>query len=302
MNLHNFKESFYELIEHASIYYNVDEAYIEKDYYVSLLLKEINSRFPYIVFKGGTSLSKCYKIIDRFSEDIDLTLDVNNQTQSSKKNLKHKIIEVCNELEFELLNESQIRSRRDYNCYEIKYPIQFDGIGIKQFLLVETVFMVKSFPDEIKPVTCMVYDFWKQINDEDAISEFKMEPFEIRVQTLERTFVDKVFAICDYAVSNNTTGFSRHIYDLYKLSKYVVLDYAFKNLVNIVREERKKHNRCYTAQDKYDIPYILKQIIEKNTYYDDYNEVTRKILFDETSYETAITIINKIIESGVFEK
>ncbi len=162
--------------------------------------------------------------------------------------------------------------------------------------------MVKSFPDEIKPVTCMVYDFWKQINDEDAISEFKIEPFEIRVQTLERTFVDKVFAICDYAISNNTTGFSRHIYDLYKLSKYVVLDYAFKNLVNIVREERKKHNRCYTAQDKYDIPYILKQIIEKNTYYDDYNDVTRKILFDETSYETAITIINKIIESGVFEK
>jgi len=302
MNLHKNKKEFYETILMISSKLNTTPAIVEKDYYVSLFLKHLVKKVPNILFKGGTSLSKCHKVINRFSEDIDLTLDMDNQTQSCKKNLKHKIIEVCNELEFELLNESQIRSRRDYNRYEIKYPIQFDGIGIKQFLLVETVFMVKSFPDEIKPVTCMVYDFWKQISDEAAISEFKMEPFEIRVQTLERTFVDKVFAICDYAVSNNTTGFSRHIYDLYKLSKYVVLDYAFKNLVNIVREERKKHNRCYTAQDKYDIPYILKQIIEKNTYYDDYNEVTRKILFDETSYETAITIINKIIESGVFEK
>lgn len=44
--------------------------------------------------------------------------------------------------------------------------------------------MVKSFPDELQHVTCMVYDFWKQINDEAAINEFKMNPFEIHVQTL----------------------------------------------------------------------------------------------------------------------
>ena len=49
-------------------------AIIEKDYYVTLVLKEIATRNPDIVFKGGTSLSKCYKIIDRFSEDIDLNI------------------------------------------------------------------------------------------------------------------------------------------------------------------------------------------------------------------------------------
>lgn len=302
MNLHKNKKEFYDTILMVSSKLNTTPAIVEKDYYVSLFLQHLVKKVPNILFKGGTSLSKCHKVINRFSEDIDLTLDINNQTQSCKKNLKQKIIEVCVELEFELLNESQIRSRRDYNCYEIKYPIQFDGVGIKQFLLVETVFMVKSFPDELKYVTCMVYDFWKQNNDETAINEFQVKPFEIRVQTLERTFVDKVFAICDYAVSNNTTGFSRHIYDLYKLSNYVVLDCKFKKLVNIVREERKKHSRCYTAQDQYNIPYILKEIFEKKIYYDDYNDVTRKILFDETSYDTAITIINKIIESGVFEK
>ena len=48
---------------------------IEKDYYVTMLLKLLSDKIPYIVFKGGTSLSKCYKVIKRFSEDIDITID-----------------------------------------------------------------------------------------------------------------------------------------------------------------------------------------------------------------------------------
>ncbi len=59
----------------ASEYFNVAPALIEKDYYVTLILKCLNQEIPGLLFKGGTSLSKCYKLIDRFSEDIDLTLD-----------------------------------------------------------------------------------------------------------------------------------------------------------------------------------------------------------------------------------
>lgn len=49
---------------------------IEKDYYVTVLLKLLAEKIPFIVFKGGTSLSKCHKVIRRFSEDIDLTINV----------------------------------------------------------------------------------------------------------------------------------------------------------------------------------------------------------------------------------
>lgn len=45
---------------------------MEKDYYLTLFLKSLVARQRGIVFKGGTSLSKCHKVIDRFSEDIDL--------------------------------------------------------------------------------------------------------------------------------------------------------------------------------------------------------------------------------------
>ena len=179
--------------------------------------------------------------------------------------------------------------------------VHFEGAGIKQYLLVETVFLVKAYPDEIKTATSMIYDFWKEIGEEAAIDEYEMKPFEIRVQTLDRTLIDKVFALCDYAVSNNTTGYSRHIYDLYRLLSVVVLDDKLRVLVKEVREDRKTNERCYTAQDKYDITSILQQIIDEKIYYKDYMDITEKVLFDGTSYETAITALQKIIESRVFD-
>lgn len=301
MNLHKNPQEFYDTLLALGDRLNTSPAIIEKDYYVTMFLEALSKRVPNLLFKGGTSLSKCYKIINRFSEDIDLTLDAENQTQGKKRNLKHEIIDVCNELGLELINEADIRSRRDYNRYEIKYPIRFEGAGIKQYLLVETVFMVKSYPDEIKTATSMIYDFWKEIGDEAAIEEYEMNPFEIRVQSLDRTLVDKVFAICDYAVSNNTTGYSRHIYDLRRLLSIVALDDKLKALVKEVRADRKTHERCYTAQDQYDIPSILKKIIDEKIYYKDYEKITKKVLFDGTSYETSITALQTIIESGVFE-
>ena len=50
---------------------------IEKDWWVTITLKAIfSSKFAqHLVFKGGTSLSKAYNLIERFSEDIDLSID-----------------------------------------------------------------------------------------------------------------------------------------------------------------------------------------------------------------------------------
>lgn len=162
--------------------------------------------------------------------------------------------------------------------------------------------MVKTYPDEIKTATSMIYDFWKDIGDEKAIKEYEMRPFEIRVQALERTLIDKVFALCDYTVSNNIVGHSRHIYDLYRLLSVVALDDKLKTLVKEVREDRKLHKFCYTAQDQYDIPSILKRIISKKIYYNDYVSITRKVLFDGTDYDSSITALTMIVESGVFKK
>lgn len=301
MILHKDKENFDIVIKAASRYFNVSSAIIEKDYYVTLFLFELVKLVPDLVFKGGTSLSKCYKIIDRFSEDIDITLDEKHQSQSYRRNLKNKILEICNELKLNLLNESDIKSRRDYNCYKVDYPAKHSLLGVKPKLLIETVFIVKSFPTEVRKASSMIYDYLKVNGNVEAIIKYELEPFEIRVQTLERTFVDKVFAICDYVISNNIEGHSRHIYDLYKLSNVVILDDKLKTLVKEVKQDRKNSKHCYTAQDNIDIVNILKQIIDEKIYYNDYEDITKKVLFDKTSYETSIGVLYKIISSGVFE-
>lgn len=87
-SLHNDKEAFYDIILATSNALGIEMAIVEKDYYVSLLLKEINKNYPDIIFKGGTSLSKCYKIINRFSEDIDIGINADKATEGMRKNLK----------------------------------------------------------------------------------------------------------------------------------------------------------------------------------------------------------------------
>lgn len=96
MNLHKNKDEFLNTLIQVNKEKNIALAILEKDYYVTLLLKEVVKKIPNLVFKGGTSLSKCYKIINRFSEDIDLTIDCDNITQGIKRECNYKIIEIIN--------------------------------------------------------------------------------------------------------------------------------------------------------------------------------------------------------------
>ena len=73
--LHNDRETFEQVILKVASETGIEPGIIEKDYYVTLFLKRIVELQPNIIFKGGTSLSKCYKVIKRFSEDIDLNID-----------------------------------------------------------------------------------------------------------------------------------------------------------------------------------------------------------------------------------
>ena len=301
MVLHEDKENFDIVIKSASRYFNVSSAIIEKDYYVTLILCELAKEVPDLLFKGGTSLSKCYKIIDRFSEDIDITLDARNLSQTKRRKLKYTIIEICKKLDLNLLNENETRSRRDYNCYKIDYCASNCLIGLNPQLLVETVFMIKAFPSEVKQASSMIYDYLKVIGNDAAIKQYELQPFNIHVQTLERTFIDKVFAICDYMLENKIERHSRHIYDLSRLISVIKLDDSLKKLVYVVRNERKEKDKCFSAQDGVNVPNLLRQLIETNFYKKDYEECTQKLLFKPLSYEEAIKSIVKIIKSGVFD-
>ena len=78
--LHENREEFTNAVNLASEYFHILPIIAEKDYYVTMILKLLSEKAPECVFKGGTSLSKCHHVIDRFSEDIDITFS-NTLTQ-----------------------------------------------------------------------------------------------------------------------------------------------------------------------------------------------------------------------------
>lgn len=86
MKLHTHPEEFRELITVVANEKHISESAVERDYYIVMMLKSLADS-PYAdqcVFKGGTSLSKCYPgSIDRFSEDIDLIGSLSFLTKSS---------------------------------------------------------------------------------------------------------------------------------------------------------------------------------------------------------------------------
>lgn len=105
---------------------------------------------PNIVFKGGTSLSKCYKLIDRFSEDIDINFHHSiNPNDRAKRNLKGAIVNAVNNAKLELTNGPEIRSRKNFNQYKVSFPSSIVSSGnLKEHLLVESYVSLKSYPCE----------------------------------------------------------------------------------------------------------------------------------------------------------
>lgn len=299
--LHNDKSLFEQVVLRVSEDTGIEASIIEKDYYVTLFLHRIVEKLPNIIFKGGTSLSKCYKLIDRFSEDIDLNIDTETHpTEGQRKKLKESIVSIIDEFGFTLTNSDNIRSRRDYNRYIVDYPTIFPTSYLKEHLIVETAVYIKAYPCKRMQASSLIYDYLKRSGYDEMIEQYGLLPFELNVQTAERTLVDKVFALGDYYLSDAVHEHSRHVYDIYKLLNVVTLDDSMKQLVRDVREERKPHVNCRCAKDGIDMNALLREIVDKAVYKQDYEDITAKILFEDLPYETAVTALQKIIVSGIF--
>ena len=299
--LHKDREIFEDILLRVSAEYGIDAAIIEKDYYVTLLLKNIAGLVPDVIFKGGTSLSKCYRLIERFSEDIDISIfEEVKPTESRRRKLKEGIVKAVELSELTLENKDDIRSRRDFNRYIIAYPSVFSSSAVKPKLIVETAVFTGIYPTEIQTVGNYIFDYLSKNNALNFVDTTTLRPFPIKVQKPERTFIDKVFALCDYHLAGSHEQHSRHIYDIYRLFSTIKTDGSLKELIEKVRKERKLLSMCPSAQDSVDINALLKEIIEKEVYKADYNNTTYRLLFKKVPYEEAVETLKKISELKIF--
>ena len=290
MYLHENKDDFLEAIATVAAAKGITSQIVEKDYYVTLLLRLLAENLPFIVFKGGTSLAKCHHVIKRFSEDIDLTIDT-KITQGQKAFVKEALQNVTKKLSLQITNIEDIWTRRNYNRYVIHYP--------SAEIIVETSYKTISYPTKRMHVSNYLGDYFSEYNSA-LVKDLLLDEFDMKVQQIDRTLADKVFAVCDYCLQQRTERNSRHLYDIYKLLPLVALDEKFRSLINDVRKDRLLSPVCLSAKENINPQDILEKIVCEKVYEHDYNSITKKLLNEEVDYQVAITALESIIASNLF--
>ena len=293
-----YKKEWTEIIETVAAEEHRQTQMVEKDTIQSMILFKLSkSELPF-VFKGGTSLSKAYGLIDRFSEDIDLSMN-RKPTESEKKKTKKLICSFAEELGLILSNADDIQSRHSYNKYIFKYESLFSDIPLE--LIVETSFYQEVYPVETHAVGSFVGKFCEKRGVKLPIP-FEEALVNMQVQSLERTFIDKVFAICDYRLQDMQDRDSRHLYDIAKLLPEIKITPKLDALIDDVRDDRMQSKNNPAAQPEHDIPAMLKEIISSRFYESDYNNITKKLLYEDVSYEEAISKgIAQIADMDIFK-
>lgn len=294
------RELFRDAILLASQQLEMSEDIVEKDYYVTLILKKL-SLCPYpVVFKGGTSLSKAYHVIDRFSEDIDITF-AEHLGEARRKKLKYNIIKpIADELGLEIRNFNTVESDKNLNHYDFYYEsVVGDRVinAIPAYVKLETSLMSYAFPTENRKIGNYLFQALAPREDE-LIKTYDLNLFTMRVQSLKRTLIDKVFAVCDYYLQNRPHRNARHLYDIYKLSEDVIVDDNFLELCGEVRKHRIGMGTGIAPAAPYevDILEIAQKICDEDFYKSDYKETTVKLISDSLDYEEAKNRYRQLVE------
>ena len=297
MLLSNDEKEFKIAIDQAAVKMRIAKPFIEKDYYAISILKELVKRNDRFVFKGGTSLSVCQKIINRFSEDIDISYADEIITIGTKRAIKQTFFDSIETVSLKVSNSENIRSRRVFNRYLCPYVSICNDTDINNNkVIVEWAIITPSFPIEEKTAQTLIGQYFESINRHDLVEKYGLESFTVKTITKERTFVDKIFAICDYHISKKLERQSRHIYDISRLLQCVKLDDALIQLFLKVRDYRKGLETCYSSKEGMVVSDLLIELIEEKTYLTDYNSKTFGLLYDGVKYEECILSIKQIAE------
>ena len=292
MYLHNDKELFNDIVALTAERIGQAQDIVEKDYYVTMILRKLSACEYPVCFKGGTSLSKAYSVIDRFSEDIDITF-TEHLGENRRKKLKYNILKpIADDLGLEITNWDSIESDKEYNHYDMAYDSIVDDPFFDTYVKLETALMSYAFPTVERVISNYIYQALKE-EEPDLLEEYGLTPFTMQVQALERTLIDKVFALCDYYLQDKPARNSRHLYDIYKIANEITVTNDFRKLITEVRAHRQsmKNDISPAADNSVDIPALIKKFCEKDFYADDYEKTTKNLISDDISYNEVKTFI-----------
>jgi hypothetical protein len=245
-------------------------AVIEKDFWVTWVLDRL-FRNPelarLLMFKGGTSLSKVYQLIERFSEDIDLILDwrvlsgEDPQAQRSKTQ-QDKLNQVITERAQAFIGGALLHrvsmalgdlcrcaiDSADPHVINARYPAAFSDRYLRPEVRLEIGPLASWLPHEERTIRCYAAEAFPQV--------FERTECPVRVITAERTFWEKATILHHEAhrPSDNPQPprYSRHYYDIAKMAESQVKHAALADmalLANVVEFKERFYPRGWARYD-----------------------------------------------------
>lgn len=267
MKLHETPEDFKTLIKLAAQWMNIRDVYVEKDYWVTFLLKRLTSvdNNDRIVFKGGTSLAKAYGLIKRFSEDIDLAVIKDGMTDAAVQRFIRETSKYLTTDPFKEIAELGTTSKMGLNRRTLhRYPRFTENTNfgpVRDSLLLELNCFDSPTPNVTRSISSFIADYLQSQNQNDQIEHYQLEGFSIKTLDYKRTFVEKILSLSYSSLEDESKEINevrariRHFYDLTILLQEVeiikFLDSTdFPSLIKSVREEECLPSRTKWAQEK----------------------------------------------------
>ncbi len=226
MKLHLDKTLFRQAVQFTADKMKIPAIYIEKDYWVTFALYSIfkNEIGKDSVFKGGTALSKCYKMIERFSEDIDLVVlrregESNNQLTNKIKKISKVVADVLPEVEIAGLTQKMGMNRKTAHTYAKEFKGNYGQV--RDVIVVEATWLGYFEPYTTKTISSFVGSMMLNNGQQDIAEANGLLPFDLLVLEPTRTICEKIMSLVRFSYGENPMEDLkkkvRHTYDLHQL-------------------------------------------------------------------------------------
>lgn len=293
MMLHEDRYAFLAILNQIHDSSGVRPDILEKDYYVSLLLRELAEKQKELpaYFKGGTALYKAQKSIRRFSEDIDLTVSIENCSNSqARKRLemaakKYKSLPRTTDTEMEEDRKGSITTVYDY---EPAVPVdEVDPLQRFRHVKVEATSFTVSEPFTELEVEPVLYTFAGEDQRKIMRENYGLMPFQIQTIKLERIFADKILAAEFYYDREKYFDVAKHVYDvsiMLDISSIKVLLDDPSELLRMIGYKRLEETRRI-GSDLADKPFrdykIFHSLAENPAFETEFQKMQRNYVFND---------------------
>ena len=294
-------------------------AVVEKDFWVTWVLNRLfrePSLARLLMFKGGTSLSKVYNLIERFSEDIDLVLDwrvlsdddpLAERSRTKQEQLNKDINERAQQYIAENLL-GQVKEALDGLCgcrlnyddphiIDINYPAAFSDDYLRPEVQLEIGPLASWLPSEPRRISCYAAEAFPHL--------FEQRECPVQVITAERTFWEKATILHQEAHrpedSPQPSRYSRHYYDLAKMTQSPVKERALADtelLTSVVEFKQRFYPRGWARYEQAQ-PGTFKLVPEGHVFASvrsDYRSMENMIFGEVPDFDEMMMVLQKLQE------